>query len=142
MESIQTKAGYANNQSEQFDASVVPGEHATVSEGDTVYFVEQDNEIEAYVAKETLGRGQLSKLEGLVNWGVAREDPNLGATANQYDLDQLDEIASAYGADVAFDREQTQRRDETTNVSLDKKEQTPEDGFIGRALEEGEFRQF
>jgi hypothetical protein len=136
---MQTKAGYANKKSEDFGVEVVPAEHADVSEGDTLYFAQQGGETQAYVAKGNVPRTKLAEKDEIRDWGKVLDDPDLGVTANVYDLNNLDEISAYFEADVAFEGTGTQRRDESTEVSLEDSQSTPSDGFISRTLEEGTF---
>lgn len=139
MDRMQTKAGYANKKSEEFGVEVVPAEHADVSEGDTLYFAEQGGETQAYVAKGNVPRTKLAKNDEITDWGNVVDDPDLGISANVYDLNNLDEVAAYFEADVAFERTSSQRRDESTEVSLENKQSAPSDGFISRTLEKGTF---
>lgn len=139
MDRMQTKAGYANKKSEEFGVEVVPAEHADVSEGDTLYFAEQGGETQAYVAKGNVPRTKLAKNDEITDWGNVVDDPDLGISANVYDLNNLDEVAAYFEADVAFERTSSQRRDESTEVSLENKQSALSDGFISRTLEKGTF---
>lgn len=139
MDRMQTKAGYANKKSEDFGVEVVPAEQADVSEGDTLYFAEQCGETQAYVAKGNVPRTKLAENDEITGWGNVVDDPDLGVSANVYDLNNLDEIAAYFEADVAFGGNGAQRRDESTEVSLENNQSAPSDGFISRTLEEGTF---
>lgn len=103
-----------------------------IGKGDTLMMVETGEEVQAYVAEGPLQAPDVAEeieQHGVIGTGEA------SATANQYDSEVADQVAAMYGVNIASMDGNFQRRDESTDVSL---EPEGEDEFVERALENHE----
>lgn len=135
LDSINTRKDVSEDLSETFGTDVKPAKEADASYGDTVLYVENGDDVEAYVAEGSVQRPDVGSRDDIVQWGTLQESGTVGASGNQYPSDVGDEVSAAYGADVAMQGDEIQGRDETTDVDLESDPRKPGQGFIDRTLE-------
>lgn len=137
MDTIRTRKDVAKDLSQKLGTKVAPAGSADPEYGDTLIFADVDGETQAYLANGAVQNTAMGEADYVEQWGVLSDDSNLGATANQYSGEIPDEVAAMYESDVAFQGKEVQRRDETTDVSLEPETREAGEGFVERALEEG-----
>jgi len=142
MDTIRTRKDVADSLSETLETEVSPAKSADPEYGNTLIFADVDGETQAYVADGAVQNEAQRKLDYVLDAGLLEQDGNLGATAGQYHGEIPDNVATMYEADIAVIGDKVQGRDESTDVSLGSSSKEPGDGFIERALDEGEFRQY
>ena len=137
IDSINTRKDVADDLSTTLGTDVVPAQDADAEYGDTVFYVENDGETQAYVADGSVQRPDVGNIDyDLESWGSLQEDSAVGASGNQYPDDVAEQESASLGADTAFMGTETQGRDETTDVDLESDPRKPGQGFIDRALEQ------
>lgn len=142
MDTIRTRKDVADSLSQTLDTEVVPAKSADLEYGNTLIFADVDGGTQAYVADGAVQNEAQGKLDYVLDAGLLEQDGNLGATAGQYHGEIPDNVATMYEADIAVMGDKVQGRDGSTAVSLESSSKEPGDGFIERALDEGEFRQY
>jgi|GEM_PF-1476193 len=135
IDSINTRKDVADDLSRTLGTEVAPAIDADPEYGDTVLYVENDGEVQAYVAEGSVQRPDVGNIDyDVENWGSLQESSNVAASGNQYPGEVADKEADSLGSDTAFMGTETQGRNETTDVSLEPGERKAGAGFIRRAL--------
>lgn len=137
MDTIRTRKDVAEDLSQKVGTEVAPAGSVDPEYGDTLIFADIDGETQAYLADGAVQNTAIGEADYVEQWGVISDDSKLGATANQYSGETQDELAAMYESDIAVQDNEVQRRDETTNVSLEPETRETGEGFVERALEEG-----
>ena len=117
--------GYLSNQfdSEAYRAEDVIDDETNVAkqdieQGDTFMVVQEGGMRQAYVVDGPVQAPQVGDTDEVVDYGVIGTG-EASATANQYDFEVVDNVNAMYGTNVAAGNKNFQKRDETTDVSLE-----------------------
>lgn len=139
IDSINTRKDVADNLSKTLGTDVSPASEVDAEYGDTVLHIDNDGETQVYVADGAVQMPNVGAVDyDIESWGSLQETSNVGASGNQYPRDVADQESASIGSDTAFHGTETQRRDESTNVSLEPNERKVGQGFIDRALSQSE----
>lgn len=117
--------GYLSNQfdSEAYRAEDVIDDETNVAkqdieQGDTFMVVQEDGMQQAYVVDGPVQAPQVGDTDEVVDYGVIGTG-EASATANQYDFEVADNVNAMHGTNIAAGNNNFQKRDETTDVSLE-----------------------
>ena len=124
-EDFESMEGYLSNQfgSEAYRAEDVLDDDTDIAKqdiekGDTLMVVQEGGEAEAYVVEGPVQAPQVGKTDEVIDYGTFGTG-EASATANQYDFKVADSVNAMRGTNLAAGNGNFQRRDETTDVSLE-----------------------
>lgn len=118
---FESMEGYLSNQfgAEAYKAEdVIDDPSQEITEGDTLMVVQQEGEKEAYVLEGAVQAPQVGNTDEALDYGIIGTG-EASATANQYNFEVADNVNAMHGTNVAAGNGNFQRRDETTDVSLE-----------------------